>query len=75
MVVPLVGARNEKQLKDNLGAAEVTLTDEQMTRLDDASRPDLGFPHSFLGLDGEAAQYVYGKTGSRLDAHRGELTK
>ena len=75
VVIPLVGARNETQLKDNLGAADVTLTGEQMTRLDEASRPDLGFPHSFLGRDGEAAQYVYGNTGSLLDVHRGELAK
>lgn len=75
VVIPLVGARNETQLRDNLGAADVSLSDDQMARLDESSRIDLGFPHSFLGLEGEAAQYVYGNTSGRLDAHRGELAK
>jgi aryl-alcohol dehydrogenase-like predicted oxidoreductase len=35
----ILGARTVEQLEDNLGAAELELTDEQRTRLDDASTP------------------------------------
>jgi aryl-alcohol dehydrogenase (NADP+) len=35
----ILGARTVEQLEDNLGAADVVLTDEQRRRLDDASTP------------------------------------
>ena len=73
VVIPLVGARNSTQLADNLGAADVHIPDEHLQRLDEVSRIELGFPHDFLGVDGAAAEYVYGSVGARLDAHRGEL--
>jgi aryl-alcohol dehydrogenase-like predicted oxidoreductase len=38
----VIGARNEAQLRDNLGAAALTLSSEQMKRLDDVSaRPPI----------------------------------
>ena len=42
------GPRTPVQLEDNLGCLEFTLTEEQKTRLDDASKIELGFPHDFL---------------------------
>ncbi|MDT3376815.1 aldo/keto reductase [Labrys neptuniae] len=45
---PLVGARTVAQLEDNLGALEVTFSDEQRSRLEAASAIELGFPHDFL---------------------------
>ncbi|MFT4133354.1 MAG: aldo/keto reductase [Labrys sp. (in: a-proteobacteria)] len=45
---PLVGARTLAQLEDNLGALEVTFSDEQRSRLEAASAIELGFPHDFL---------------------------
>jgi len=41
----IVGARNEQQLRDNLGAAGWTLTPDQMTRLDTASKTTLAYPY------------------------------
>ena len=35
----ILGARTVEQLEDNLGAADLTLTDDQRTRLDEASTP------------------------------------
>ena len=75
VIIPLLGARNVEQLKDNLGALDVHLSSEQLRRLDEISRPDLGFPHDFLGPQGAAAPYVYGNVGERLDVHRGELLR
>ncbi|WP_348535993.1 aldo/keto reductase [Labrys sp. LIt4] len=45
---PLIGARTLAQLEDNLGALEVTFSDEQRSRLEAASAIELGFPHDFL---------------------------
>ena len=47
-VVPIVGARTADQLTESLGCLEVELTDDQLARLDEASRVDLGFPYEFL---------------------------
>jgi aryl-alcohol dehydrogenase-like predicted oxidoreductase len=44
----IFGARTLEQLEDNLKAAELTLTAEDMKRLDDASAFDLGYPYAFM---------------------------
>jgi aryl-alcohol dehydrogenase-like predicted oxidoreductase len=41
----IVGARTEEQLADNLAAAELTLTDDEVARLDDVSAEPLRYPH------------------------------
>lgn len=41
----VIGARNEQQLKDNLGALGWNLTPAQVATLDAASRPVPGYPH------------------------------
>ena len=41
----VIGARNEKQLKDNLGAVGWNLTAEQVARLDAASDRPLAYPY------------------------------
>jgi diketogulonate reductase-like aldo/keto reductase len=41
----IVGARNEEQLKQNLGAAGWNLTASQLTRLDEASDRTLIYPY------------------------------
>ena len=41
----IVGARNEEQLKANLGAVGWRLTPEQMAKLDEASRLPLAYPY------------------------------
>jgi aryl-alcohol dehydrogenase-like predicted oxidoreductase len=48
VTAPIIGARTSEQLEDNLGALNVTFTDDQKQRLDAASAIDLGFPHTFL---------------------------
>lgn len=44
----LVGARTVEQLKSNIAAASIRLTDEQMTRLTEASAPTMGFSASLV---------------------------
>jgi aryl-alcohol dehydrogenase-like predicted oxidoreductase len=41
----IVGARTLEQLDDNLGAADLTLTDDEQARLEQVSRPPLLYPY------------------------------
>jgi aryl-alcohol dehydrogenase-like predicted oxidoreductase len=41
----IIGARNEAQLRDNLAAAAVALTSDQVSRLDEASQPQVAYPY------------------------------
>ena len=44
----IFGARSVQQLDDNLKAADVKLSPEEVQRLDDASAYDLGYPYQFM---------------------------
>jgi aryl-alcohol dehydrogenase-like predicted oxidoreductase len=44
----IFGARSVEQLDDNLGAAALTLTADQLARLDTASAWELDYPYDFL---------------------------
>lgn len=48
ITAPIVGVRTVKQLEENLGALDVTFTDEQRDRLDRVSAIEAGFPYSLL---------------------------
>lgn len=54
---PIIGARRPGQLLDNLGAADLDLTDEAVARLDSVSRLDLGFPATFIS---DTGPWVFG---------------
>ena len=41
----IIGARNDEQLRDNLGAAELMLTADERAALDKISAPDLIYPY------------------------------
>jgi aryl-alcohol dehydrogenase-like predicted oxidoreductase len=41
----VIGARNETQLRENLGAVGWSLTKEQVARLDEASKVTLPYPY------------------------------
>lgn len=45
----IFGARTEAQVDENVRAAELSLSAEQVERLDQASAFDLGYPYDFLG--------------------------
>ena len=50
-MIPILGARKLEQLQDNLKCLEVTLSPEQVQKLNQASQIELGFPHDFLNSD------------------------
>lgn len=56
VVSSIIGARTLAQLKDNLGALDVKLSREQLARLDEATTPQLNFPHAFLERSGPFMQ-------------------
>jgi aryl-alcohol dehydrogenase-like predicted oxidoreductase len=51
LIIPIIGVRTEAQLKENLECLNFVLSDEQLKRLDEISKIDLGFPHEFLSRD------------------------
>jgi aryl-alcohol dehydrogenase-like predicted oxidoreductase len=69
IMIPILGARTEAQIQDNLGVLDFTLTEEQMQRLTDLSPIKLGFPHDFLS-DEEVRGLIFGDTYAQLDNHR-----
>jgi aryl-alcohol dehydrogenase-like predicted oxidoreductase len=50
----ILGARTVAQLDDNIAAAELKLTAEQLAVLDKASLPAWGYPYDFIGVRGDA---------------------
>lgn len=66
VVIPIVGARTEPQLRDNLGALDIELSEDDLARLEEASRIEPGFPYDF-----GSARLAYGKTFDLIDDHRG----
>jgi aryl-alcohol dehydrogenase-like predicted oxidoreductase len=70
LMVPILGARTEKQIRDNLGCLEFELTPEQHQRLTDASPFSPGFPRSFLESE-HVRGLIHGKTYALVDNHRG----
>jgi aryl-alcohol dehydrogenase-like predicted oxidoreductase len=66
-MIPIIGARKMSQLNDNLASLSVNLTDDQLRRLDEASRPAPIFPNTFFDKEFVGA-YVYGGVRDRIDA-------
>ena len=71
VVLPIVGSRKASQIKENLGALEVELSEDQRARLDEASAIELGFPHDFINRVRQS-EFVLGEARDRIDSHRSE---
>ncbi len=65
--IPIIGATKLRQLEDNLASVNVTLSPEQLARLDKASAVKLGFPHEFLTSPGPQA-ITFGGMRDRIKA-------
>jgi aryl-alcohol dehydrogenase-like predicted oxidoreductase len=50
-VIPIIGARKLSQLQDNLASLELKLSAEQVKKLDQASKIELGFPESMYAKE------------------------
>jgi aryl-alcohol dehydrogenase-like predicted oxidoreductase len=47
-IIPIVGARKLDQLRANLEIVNIELSDQQIQRLDEVSKIELGFPHDLF---------------------------
>jgi aryl-alcohol dehydrogenase-like predicted oxidoreductase len=65
-MVPILGARRLDQLEDDLRCLDFELTEDQMTRLTEASPISLGFPRSFLESNGVRG-LIFGSTFDLID--------
>ncbi|MGJ3238695.1 MAG: aldo/keto reductase [Anaerolineae bacterium] len=62
-IVPILGARTQAQMQDNLACLDWQLTQDQLDRLDTISDIDLGFPWTFTYRN----PFVYGDTYDQLN--------
>ena len=67
VMIPIIGARTEVQVKDNLGCLDFELTRDQLKRLDEKSKIQLGFPHDLYPA---MTTMIYGNSFSLIDNHR-----
>jgi aryl-alcohol dehydrogenase-like predicted oxidoreductase len=65
-VHPIIGARNVRQLEDNLGAVDVVLPAEAIERLATAVEFTAGFPADFIA-ECEKNPWVVGENSTKLD--------
>jgi diketogulonate reductase-like aldo/keto reductase len=66
--MPIIGARRATQIQNNLKCLEWELTSEQIAKLDEATKIELGFPYDFLAND-FVRQIVFGGTQASIDNH------
>jgi hypothetical protein len=71
-VLPIIGPRTPAQLADNLAAAELVLTEEQIAQLDAASDIAPGFPHEMLA-EPETRTRLAGGHPELIDAYAGAI--
>jgi len=64
-VIPLVAARRETQIVENLAATALDLEPDELDSIDAAGAPRLGFPRSFLESSG-VRELIYGETYDRI---------
>ena len=62
-IVPIVGARTEAQVVENLGALELELDAEERSELDEAGAPELGFPPAGFELSVRCLTHTTGRWG------------
>ncbi len=68
-IIPIVGSRNAQQIKDSIGCVDVKLSTEQVARLDEVSKIEMGFPNDFLSSD-VARNVVFGGMYEKIVNHR-----
>ena len=49
LTIPIIGARRASQIQENVKCLDWQLTSEQIAKLDEATKIELGFLHDFAG--------------------------
>lgn len=65
-IIPIIGTRKIAQLEDNLASLNIELNGEQIGKLDEASRIELGFPHDFYENE-MVKNFVYAGLADRIE--------
>ena len=65
-LIPIVGAQNTHQIKENLACLDLSLSVEQLERLDEMSSIEPAYPHDLLARE-DTRERVYGDLRDRLD--------
>ena len=68
VVIPLIGARTEEQLKDNLGCLDFELGDDHINALNEVSAIKPVYPASMLA-NPNVARLMFGEIASQVDNH------
>lgn len=68
-IIPILGARTEAQIRDNLGCLEFTLHEAHLAQLEEASPIKLGFPHEFFSSE-NVQNLIFGTRRDLLDPRR-----
>ena len=55
LTIPIIGARRATQVQDNLKCLDWQLSSDQIAKLDEATKIELGFPHDFLANEFETS--------------------
>ncbi|MFN8417116.1 MAG: aldo/keto reductase [Cytophagaceae bacterium] len=69
-VVPIIGAKKPEQIIDSIEASKVILSPEQLKKLNEVSKIELGFPHDFLLQDGVKQLSYSGERQNIIDLKR-----
>jgi len=72
VIIPLLGARTEAQIKDNLKCLDFALNEDELKKLDEVSRVDLGFPSQFV-YNPMSRKILFGEVGDMIENHRSFL--
>jgi aryl-alcohol dehydrogenase-like predicted oxidoreductase len=73
-VIPLIAARTEEQFRDNLATIDVHLSQQHRDRLDELSRPTLGFPADVM-REASSVGTVYGAQLPDIDDPRARAVR
>ncbi|MCX7833175.1 MAG: aldo/keto reductase [Ignavibacteria bacterium] len=69
VIIPIVGARYEQQIKDWIRCVDFIIPDEFISKLDEVSKIDLGFPHEFF-RNPNIKDVIFGGTQDKIIKHR-----
>jgi len=72
VIIPLLGARTEAQVLENLKSLEFELNEDELKELDEISKVDLGFPSQFIYNPG-SRKILFGETSELIENHRNFL--
>ena len=73
-IVPIVAATREQQMIENLAAASISLKPAEIEAIDEAGKPQLGFPRDFLEST-DVRELIYGDTYDRIRRPKATLIR